>query len=75
MICRFKKMQKEVLKGVIIESLPDATFKVELENGEIVLAYVSGKMKLNKIKVIVGDKVLVELSAYDKKRGRIIKRL
>ncbi|MEM0476388.1 MAG: translation initiation factor IF-1 [Candidatus Aenigmatarchaeota archaeon] len=68
-------MKKEVLKGTIIESLPDATFKIELENGEIVLAYVSGKMKLNKIKVIVGDKVLVELSPYDKTRGRIIKRL
>lgn len=68
-------MKKEVLKGTIIESLPDATFKIELENGEIVLAYVSGKMKLNKIKIIVGDKVLVELSPYDKTRGRIIKRL
>jgi len=68
-------MKKEVYKGIIIESLPDATFRVELENGEIVLAYVSGKMRLNLIKVIPGDKVLVELSPYDKKRGRIIKRL
>lgn len=68
-------MKKEVYKGTIIESLPDATFRVELENGEIVLAYVSGKMRLNLIKVIPGDKVLVELSPYDKKRGRIIKRL
>ncbi|GBD34375.1 Translation initiation factor IF-1 [bacterium HR35] len=68
-------MKKEVYQGTIIESLPDATFRVELENGEIVLAYVSGKMRLNLIKVIPGDKVLVELSPYDKKRGRIIRRL
>lgn len=68
-------MKKEVYQGTVIESLPNATFRVELENGEIVLAYVSGKMRLNLIKVIPGDKVLVELSPYDKKRGRIIKRL
>jgi len=68
-------MQKEVLKGKVIESLPDATFRVELEDGRIVLAYVSGKMRLYKIKVVVGDEVLVELSPYDQNKGRIIKRL
>ncbi|MER3581268.1 MAG: translation initiation factor IF-1 [Patescibacteria group bacterium] len=68
-------MKKEVLKGRIIESLPDMTFKVELENGETILAYLSGKMRINFIKIVTGDEVLVEISPYDKKRGRIIKRL
>lgn len=68
-------MKKEILKGRVIETLPDATFRVELENGEKILAYLSGKMKINFIKVIVGDLVMVELSSYDKTRGRIIKRL
>jgi translation initiation factor IF-1 len=68
-------MKKEKFEGKVIESLPDATFKVELDDGRIILAYVSGKMRLNLIKVIPGDRVLVEISPYDQKRGRIIKRL
>ena len=68
-------MKKETCEGRVIESLPDATFKVELDDGRIILAYVSGKMRLNLIKVIPGDRVLVEISPYDQKRGRIIKRL
>jgi translation initiation factor IF-1 len=68
-------MKKEIVKGKIIEALPELTFKVELENGKTVLAYVSGKMRINFIKVIPGDEVLVELSPYDKNKGRIIKRL
>lgn len=68
-------MKKEILKGRVIETLPDATFRVELENGDKILAYLSGKMKINFIKVIVGDLVMVELSPYDKNKGRIIKRL
>jgi len=68
-------MNKETVEGKVIESLPNATFKVELNDGRIILAYVSGKMRLNLIKVIPGDKVLVELSPYDKTRGRIIRRL
>lgn len=68
-------MKKEVLKGRVIETLPDATFRIELENGEKILAYLSGRMKINFIKVIVGDLVMVELSPYDKTKGRIIKRL
>ncbi|MEM5814879.1 MAG: translation initiation factor IF-1 [Candidatus Aenigmatarchaeota archaeon] len=68
-------MKKETFEGRVIESLPDATFKVELDDGRIILAYVSGKMRLNLIKVIPGDRVLVEISPYDQKRGRIIKRL
>jgi translation initiation factor IF-1 len=68
-------MKKEVVKGKVIEALPELTFKVELEDGRTVLAYLSGKMRLNFIKVIPGDEVMVELSLYDKNKGRIIKRL
>jgi translation initiation factor IF-1 len=68
-------MKKEVVKGKVIEALPELTFKVELEDGRTVLAYLSGKMRLNFIKVIPGDEVMIELSPYDKNKGRIIKRL
>ena len=60
------------MDGVIVESLPNATFRVELEKGHIVLAHISGKMRMNFIKILLGDKVTVELSPYDLKRGRII---
>ncbi len=69
------KVQKEILKGKVIEALPDLSFKVELEDKRIVIAYLSGKMKINFIKLIPGDEVMVELSPYDKTRGRIIRRL
>jgi translation initiation factor IF-1 len=68
-------MKKEIVKGKVIEALPELTFKVELEDGRTVLAYVSGKMRLNFIKVIPGDEVMIEISPYDKNKGRIIKRL
>jgi translation initiation factor IF-1 len=68
-------MKKEIVKGKVVEALPELTFKVELEDGRTVLAYVSGKMRLNFIKVIPGDEVMIELSPYDKNKGRIIKRL
>jgi len=67
-------MSKEELietEGKIIESLPNAMFKVELENGHIVLAHVSGKMRMNFIRILPGDKVKLELSPYDLTRGRI----
>ena len=57
--------------GVILETLPNAMFQVELENGHRVLAHISGKMRMNFIKILPGDKVTVELSPYDLKRGRI----
>jgi translation initiation factor IF-1 len=60
--------------GSIIETLPNAMFRVELENKHIVLAHVSGKMRKNFIRILPGDKVLVELSPYDLSRGRIIYR-
>jgi len=57
--------------GVITETLPNAMFKVALENGHNILAHVSGKMRMNFIKILVGDKVTVELSPYDLTKGRI----
>ncbi|MDZ7331807.1 MAG: translation initiation factor IF-1 [candidate division KSB1 bacterium] len=57
--------------GTIIETLPNASFKVELENGHQVLAHISGKMRMHFIKILPGDKVTVELSPYDLTRGRI----
>jgi translation initiation factor IF-1 len=58
-------------EGVVVESLPNATFKVELENGHIVLAHISGKMRMHFIKILPGDKVTVEISVYDLSKGRI----
>ena len=57
--------------GTIIETLPNASFKVELENGHQVLAHISGKMRMHFIKILPGDKVSIELSPYDLNRGRI----
>jgi translation initiation factor IF-1 len=57
--------------GVVLESLPNAMFKVELENKHQVLAHVSGKMRKNFIRILTGDRVLIELSPYDLSRGRI----
>ena len=66
--------QKEKVNGTVIEALPDTQFRIELENGQGVLAYLAGKMRLNHIKVMMGDKVTLELSP-DGKRGRITRRL
>ncbi|MGB9763028.1 MAG: translation initiation factor IF-1 [Minisyncoccia bacterium] len=62
-------------EGVVTESLRNAMFRVKLDSGEEILAHISGKLRLNKIKILVGDRVTVELSPYDSKRGRIIYRL
>lgn len=59
------------VQGTIVENLPNAMFRVELENGHKVLAHVSGKMRMHFIKILPGDKVTVELSPYDLTRGRI----
>ncbi len=59
------------VEGKILETLPNATFKVELENGHEVLAHISGKMRMHYIKILPGDAVTVELSPYDLTRGRI----
>ncbi len=63
------------VEGTVSEALPNAMFKVELQNGHEVLAHISGKMRMNFIRVVPGDKVLVELSPYDLKRGRITRRV
>lgn len=60
--------------GVVVDPLPNAMFKVELENGHMVLAHVSGKIRMNFIRILPGDKVTVALSPYDLKRGRIVYR-
>ena len=70
-------MSKEdaiVVDGKVVESLPNAMFRVELENGHRVLAHVSGKMRMHFIRILPGDTVKVELSPYDLSRGRIIRR-
>lgn len=62
------------MQGTIEEALPNAMFKVRLDNGHIILAYASGKMRMHFIKILPGDKVLVEMSPYDLTKGRIIYR-
>lgn len=70
-------MAKDVIEmeGVVLESLPNAMFRVELENGLVILAHISGKIRKNFIRILPGDKVKVELSPYDLTRGRITYRL
>ena len=67
-------MKEDVIEveGVVVEALPNTNFKVELENGHQVLAHISGKLRMNYIKILPGDKVRLELSPYDLTRGRII---
>jgi translation initiation factor IF-1 len=62
------------VEGTVIEPLPNAMFRVELENGHKVLAHISGKMRMHFIKILPGDKVTIELSPYDLTRGRIVYR-
>ena len=67
-------MAKEAVieaEGKVVEALPNTNFKVELENGHQILAHISGKLRMNYIKILPGDKVKVELSPYDLTRGRI----
>ncbi len=59
------------LEGTVVEKLPNATFRVELENGHRILAVISGKLRMNFIKIVPGDKVRVEMSPYDLTKGRI----
>jgi translation initiation factor IF-1 len=68
------KEEKIEMEGKIVESLPNAFFRVEMEGGHKVLAHISGKMRMHYIKILPGDKVRVELSPYDLTRGRIIYR-
>jgi translation initiation factor IF-1 len=66
-----KKEEKIVMEGTIVEALPGTQFRVELDNGHEVLAYLSGKMRRYYIRILLGDRVRVELSPYDLTRGRI----
>lgn len=66
-----KKDDAIELEGTVVEPLPNAMFRVELENGHKVLAHISGKMRMHYIRILPGDKVVVELSPYDLSRGRI----
>ncbi|OGI17182.1 MAG: translation initiation factor IF-1 [Candidatus Moranbacteria bacterium RIFCSPHIGHO2_02_FULL_40_12b] len=69
--------EKEIIKveGRILENLPSTTFRVELENSHNILAHISGRMRVNYIRLLPGDKVLVEMSPYDLTKGRIVQRL
>jgi translation initiation factor IF-1 len=60
------------MQGEVVENLPNATFRVKLENGHVVLGHISGKMRMNYIKILPGDKVTVELTPYDLSRARIV---
>lgn len=63
------------VEGKVVEPLPNAMFRVEIEGGHKVLAHISGRMRINFIKILPGDRVLLELSPYDLTRGRIVRRL
>ena len=63
------------VNGIVEEALPATNFRVRLEDGREMLAYLSGKMRKNYIKIISGDRVIIEMTPYDEKRGRIIRRL
>ena len=63
------------LEGKVIESLPNAVFRVQLDSGQIILGHLAGKMRLHKIRVLPGDKVLLEVTPYDLTKGRITRRL
>jgi translation initiation factor IF-1 len=68
---------KEVIEviGTVLEPLPNAMFRVELENGHVILAHISGKMRMHYIKILPGDKVKVEMTPYDLTKGRITLRI
>jgi translation initiation factor IF-1 len=68
------KQQAQEVEGVIEEALPDTLFRVKLENGEVILAYLAGRMRMYRIKILVGDKVRLALDPYGGK-GRIVRRL
>ena len=73
----FMNSEKELVKleGMVTETLPSTTFRVKLDNGHEILAHISGRMRVNYIRLIPGDRVLVEMSPYDLTKGRIVQRL
>ena len=70
-----KKEEVIQIEGIMKETLPNAMFRIEIEGGHIILGHVSGKMRMNFIRILPGDRVLMELSPYDLTRGRIIRRI
>ena len=66
--------KKLIKSGIVLEALPSTHFRVKLDEGEEIIAYLSGKLRIYRIKVLPGDRVTVEMSPYDKKRGRIVYR-
>jgi translation initiation factor IF-1 len=72
-----QNQDKQLVKveGTVVETLPSTTFRVELENGHEILAHISGRMRVNYIRLLPGDRVLLEMSPYDLTRGRIVQRL
>jgi translation initiation factor IF-1 len=68
------KQESIQVEGTVVETLPNASFRVQLENNHIILSHISGKMRMNYIRILPGDKVLIELSPYDLTRGRIVYR-
>lgn len=64
-----------LLKGTVEENLPSASFRIKLENGQVILCYLSGKMRMNRIRLTPGDQVQVEMTPYDLTKGRIVYRL
>ena len=66
------KEEQIEMKGVVIETLPNTMFRVKLENGHVVTAHISGKMRKNYIRILTGDSVMLELTPYDLSKGRII---
>lgn len=71
-ILKMSKADVIEVEGTVVEKLPNAMFQVELENGHKVLAHISGKLRMNYIKILPGDKVTIELSPYDLTKGRIV---
>lgn len=63
------------LEGKVAETLPNALFRIQLDSGQIILAHIAGKLRVNKIRVLPGDRVIVAVSPYDLTRGRIIRRM
>ena len=63
------------LEGIVVETLPSAVFRVQIESGQTILAHLAGKMRVHKIRILPGDKVIVEVTPYDLTRGRVIRRL
>ena len=66
------KVEHIEMEGTVIDTMPNTTFKVELENGHVVTAHISGKMRKNYIRILTGDKVTVQLTPYDLSKGRIV---